>query len=316
MKPKLILAIGEILWDMLPGERKIGGAPTNFISRLKSLNNQAYIVSKLGNDANGIEARQILQSNGLDLSYVQTDSDYPTGSVNVFFDEKRNPDYYIVPEVAYDYIEITDQLIKLSEKAECIAFGSLCQRSVQSYQTIHAMLNAGKNALRFYDINLRKNCYSKEIITRSLENADILKLNHYEAAEIGQIFELSYTSAEDICTSLIEKFSLDVCLLTLEEYGALAITGDYNIYYSAGYKVVMGDPLGAGDAFSAAFLHYYLNGREIKEALEFGNQLGAIVVTQHGAMQPISAIEFESFFSRPLKRNYHKKYSKNLQENT
>ena len=172
-----ILTIGELLWDMLPGERKLGGAPANFACRMGSLGNEVWLVSSLGNDGLGREAREQLSACPMDISFVQENSDYPTGTVNVFFDADRNPDYEIVSGAAYDYIVADEQIRKLAEHVDCLAFGSLAQRSEVTRNTISVLIRQASQALKFCDINLRKECYTIETLTHSMKNADILKLN-------------------------------------------------------------------------------------------------------------------------------------------
>ena len=167
---KTILSFGELLWDILPDCTKLGGAPFNFTYRADSLGDRGLMISRLGGDELGRQAFEQVAALGMDTSFLQEDPSYPTGTVKVSFDENNNPDYVIVPEVAYDHIELTDKLLQTAENTDCLCFGSLAQRSPQSRHTLANLLEAAEKALKFYDINLRKDCYNLDIIEFSLDH--------------------------------------------------------------------------------------------------------------------------------------------------
>ncbi len=310
--PKTIMVIGELLWDILPDGKKLGGAPANFAYRLNELGHNAILVSRLGDDALGISARAQLDKHGVNTHFIQTDNQHPTGTVNVFFDENKNPDYSINTSVAFDYINYNDDLSTIAQQSDCIAFGTLAQRSFISGNTITSLVDTAPNATKFFDVNLRKECYTKNIISASLTESDIVKLNHNELIELGKMFSFPASDDVSLAQRLVEKFNLKICLITLEAQGALAVDIENAIHYAPGYQVAMEDPLGAGDAFSAAFVHHYLNGESVQNALDAGNRHGAMVVGQKGAMQPISTIEridFEKSRSPMVVKNELLKYS-------
>jgi len=290
-----VLAIGELLWDVLPDEKKLGGAPANLAYRLNNLGNPTWLLTRIGNDTDGRQALEILKEYRFNTEYIQIDNQYPTGTVDVFFDADKNPDYTINKPVAYDFINWNDGLHQLASSINCIVYGTLVQRSVKTAGTLYRLIDTAGDVTRFCDVNLRKDCYHKTIVERSLQKATIAKLNHHEAKEIGAMFGLSGANLTGLVSQLIDIFNLEICLVTLENQGGLAIEKNGNIHYSPGYKVSMQDPLGAGDAFSAAFLNHYLQTGEIKQALEWGNLFGAIVVGQKGAMQPITGNMIEEF---------------------
>jgi len=222
------------------------------------------------------------------------DDHLPTGTVNVSFDSNRNPDYVINPNVAYDRIELSDDLLKQAAKAKCIAFGTLAQRSANSKITIHELLNKSPNAFKFLDINLRKNCYTKDSIEHSLKYADVLKINHHEAFELIQIFGLHIHEIPEIAKKLSAQFNIKTVLLTLEENGVFLYDRTEGEHYMPGHKIRLEDPLGAGDAFSAAFIHNKLREKSLLECCKEGNKLGAIVATHKGATQKITQDELDN----------------------
>ena len=313
---KKFLSIGELLWDVLPDERKLGGAPANLALRLNEMGNPTWLLTRVGDDEDGKEALRILQGHNFKTELIQVDKNYPTGTVDVFFDEFKNPGYTINFPAAYDFMEWNDSIYNHAAKADCVAFGTLVQRSEKTALTLHRLIESAGNALKFCDINLRKACYNQTIVERSLKKATIVKLNHHEAIELGIMFRFQEMELTSIVEKLVKSFDLEICLVTLEEQGALATSNAGNHFYSPGYNVKMEDPLGAGDAFSAAFLNEYLETGNIKQSLEAGNLFGALVVEQKGAMQSISKEAVKKFQAQKNERVFSKKFEKLWQANS
>jgi len=290
------------LWDVLPDERKLGGAPANLSYRLTGLGNPTFLLTRLGDDKEGNEALDLMKKRGLRTDFIQTDKEYPTGTVDVYFDADKNPDYTINAPAAYDFITWNEALDNLAASVDCMIFGTLVQRSEQTATTLHRLVDRAEKATKFYDVNLRKACYSQPIIERSMTKAHIVKLNHREADELGLMFGIREKELPLIARKLVDQFHLDYCVVTLEEKGALAVEKGGHLCYSPGYRVRMEDPLGAGDAFSAAFLDELLRTRDLFNALEAGNLYGAIVVGQQGAMEPITRKMIENISSSKHER--------------
>ena len=312
---KKILVIGELLWDLLPDGRKLGGAPANFAFRLNSLGYDTRLLTSVGNDSLGKEAIEILSTHDVNISFIQINENYPTGTVNVSFDSLKNPDYIINPNVAYDFIRLENEIIEFAKSADCIAFGTLVQRSSQSRAVIEEIIKNSVKAIKFLDINLRKNCYTRETVKSSISFTNILKINENEAFEVNNMFGLGADGLPGIGLSLTEKFNLRICLITLGEYGALIISDNNEINYSPGFKVKMVDPLGAGDAFSAAFIHSLLSGENLHQAIEQANKAGAMVVGQKGAMQEITVEDWKLFNYKQYERIYNNNLLKYLKAN-
>ncbi|MFZ2148935.1 MAG: carbohydrate kinase [Sedimentisphaerales bacterium] len=302
---KTILAFGEVLWDILPTCTVLGGAPFNFAYRANSLGDTGLMISRLGRDELGYEACDQIVQLGLDTRFIQWDEHFPTGTVQVSFDEQNNPDYFITPNVAYDRIELTDELLEAVSTADCLCFGTLSQRAGKSRKTVKELLENADGSLKFLDINLRKKCYSLEIVTFSLQKADVLKLNEEEAHQLGDMLGIKHGSLPEFCQEVSSKWSLKYCLVTLGESGAFASSDDGQKVYLPGYKVSLVDSLGSGDAFSAGFVHKLLRGASLAEACEFGNVLGALVATKEGATSLITLDEIERFSSQDCQRIVH-----------
>jgi fructokinase len=290
-----VLAYGEVLWDLLPSGAVLGGAPFNFVYRVASLGERGLMVSRLGNDELGKRALEIIQALSLDTRYLQRDSARPTGTVNVSFDQRRNPAYTIVKEVAYDFIEPTGAILEASAAADCLCFGTLVQRSEVSRRTLGNLLEAFRGRFAVLDINLRPECYSEPSIRRSVERADILKLNDEEAVTLAGLYGLDGRSLPDVVRGLVDCSALEVVVVTLGERGALAASRGGEMVYHPAFAVEPVDSLGSGDAFTAAFVQALLEGQSLSRACRRGNALGAMVARQEGATQPIDPAELERF---------------------
>jgi fructokinase len=293
-----IVAYGEILWDLLPSGAVIGGAPFNFAYRAKTLGNQVCMVSRLGRDELGEKAMQRVIELGMDTRYIQRDDTYPTGTVDVFFDENKNPDYNINKHVAYDHIQLTDDLIELIQGVDCLCFGSLIQREETSKNTLYTLIDYFKGPYILFDINLRKDCYSRETISRSLEKANICKLNEEETAMLDTMLGLDQSDIPGRAKKLLSQFDLYCCLVTLGEKGSYVVAENGEEAYVPGYSVELVDPVGAGDGCTAGFVDQLLSGSSIRDAAHFGNGVGAVVATQEGAIQVTTHQQIESFIAQ------------------
>jgi len=311
---KTVIAFGELLWDLLPDETILGGAPFNFTYRIHDLGDTGVMVSRIGNDDLGRQAFARVEDLGLDTSCIQWDNHKPTGTVKVSFDEDYNPDYVIIPDVAYDRVELTDKLLDVAENSDCFCYGTLAQRSPKSRDTLAALLEAATDTLKFLDINLRKECYTRETVTFSMEKADILKTNDEEAVKLCEMFDLPLNTLPKFCQTCIDTWSLEYCLVTFGANGAFVYAAAGEYLYEPGYDVALADSLGAGDAFSAGFIHKFLRGSTLREACEFGNRLGALVATKNGATAPVSGRELQRFAARDRPRNVQSDLEKYIQK--
>lgn len=296
---KTVLSFGETLWDLLPAGPLLGGAPCNLAYRVHSLGERGLLVTRLGRDSLGNAAAEQLQALGMDLSLVQADERRPTGTVPVTLDAKGVPEYRILPDVAYDHIATTAQLLSEASRADCICFGTLVQRSPVSRTTLHRVLEAAPRALKVLDLNLRRGCYSRESVMASLEAADVLKLNDGEVLELAQTFGLKAGSPQEAARACLATWELDACVLTLGERGAYGVTATEEASVE-GWKVQVVDTIGAGDAFTAAFVVSWLRGTPLRDCCYFGNALGALVSGTKGATAAIGLDEIYRFCGRSI----------------
>lgn len=278
---KKVVGIGEILWDMLPQGKQLGGAPANFAYHVCRLGGNGWAVSAISDDPLGNEINEILSTKNLHTALAEVSA--PTGTVQVTLDAAGVPSYDITENVAWDMIPFTPALEEMAKETEAVCFGTLAQRSEISRNTIMKFISfMPADSLKVYDINLRQNYYSEEIISRSLEVSDILKINDEELETVSALFGLEGTQTER-CRTLIERFSLKLVILTKGEKGSDVVTALAEHSVVPG-KIEVADTVGAGDAFTAAFVVSYLRGESLAEAHEKAGEVSSYVCTKSGAM--------------------------------
>lgn len=278
---KKIVGIGEILWDMLPQGKQLGGAPANFAYHVCRLGGNGWSISAISTDPLGNEIKEILSTKNINTFLVEVSQ--PTGTVEVTLDEKGVPSYEIMNGVAWDFIPFTKDIEEIAKETEAVCYGTLAQRSEISRQTIFNFISAmPQSSVKVYDINLRQDYYSKEIITKSLDVATILKINDEELDIVAKLFNLEGDKTQ-MCRSLIEEYNLQLVILTKGSQGSDVITLD-KCHSITPEDVQIVDTVGAGDAFTAAFVLNYLQGKSIEEAHEIAGKVSTYVCTKAGAM--------------------------------
>jgi fructokinase len=283
---RTVIAFGELLWDVFPNGEALGGAPANFAYRVNSLGHDGRLVTRLGKDERGRLAAELLRENGMALDHVHWDDAKATGTVHVKVDAAGMPDFTIVRDVAYDYIEVTPELLAIARAADCFCFGTLIQRSAVSRRTLYGILEAAAGALKVLDLNLRKDCYNREIITGSVERADILKLNEDEAKLLAQMYGFPESPAE-FARAVVSELKREACVVTLGKEGIVAANNKGEFVQRRGHEVEVVDTVGCGDAVTAGFVHCYMAGRPLDYCCDFANALGALVAQTRGGMAPI-----------------------------
>jgi fructokinase len=305
-----IVGLGEILWDLLPDGPRLGGAPYNFIYRIDSLGNRGAIISRIGSDDLGDEILLRLVREGLETNYLQRDPAKPTGTVQVDLTRSDAPDYVIHKDTAYDYIRFQERYAELLKRADAFYFGTLVQRSGVTRDTLYTLLGYCTDIPVFCDINLRKDCYSAETVKKSLFSADIVKISDEETARVSDITGISFDDPEIFSREICKKYGIKQFLISLGDRGGYLFSREKGSFYSPGFTVDVADTCGAGDAFAAGFLHRFLNTGDEREALRFGNALGALAAGQKGATEPLSLAEAESFLTSRSGESEHPRFKK------
>ena len=285
MKRPIVVGMGEALWDVLPDGKQIGGAPANFAFHAGQAGMDARVVSAVGNDALGSETLDALRGKQLNVEAVAR-VDFPTGVVNVTLSEQGIPQYDILQGVAWDNIPFTPQLEALAREAQAVCWGSLAQRSSVTAATILRFLDAmpsDDGRLKVFDINLRQQFYSLEVIEASAQRANIMKLNDEELVILSHMLQLGTTDVETQCRTLLSRYALHMLVLTCGTNGSYIYTAD-ETYFRKTPLVQVADTVGAGDSFTATLVSDLLRGTPIAEAHEHAVKVAAFVCTQKGAM--------------------------------
>ena len=280
----VIVGMGEVLWNMLPEGKKIGGAPANFAYHVSQYGFDSCVVSAVGYDKLGNE---ILESfDNRYLNYLIEKVPYPTGTVQIELDKAGIPCYEIKENVAWDNIPFTADLEKLARKTRAVCFGSLAQRNTVSRETINRFLDVMSDTAgqyRVFDVNLRQGFYDKEILCNSMKRCNILKINDEELITVSRMFEYPGIDLEDKCRVLLSEYSLEILILTCGVNGSYVFTRG-NVSFVNTPKIEVADTVGAGDSFTATFISAILRGKSIREAHELAVDVSAYVCTQNGAM--------------------------------
>lgn len=302
---KLVVGLGEVLWDVYPDQALFGGAPANFAVHASYLGADARIVSAVGTDSLGDDALRWLADNRQSAETILIDSEHPTGNVQVLLDAKGCPTYHFAPDVAWDYLAFPQHYFEIASRCDAVCFGSLAQRTAMSAMAIGRFLDAtDPSALRVFDVNLRQNFYSREVLHNSLQRANILKLNHDELPVVLESLRLPSSSkdfsvldraakgadlqsiANDYqvaCACLLEHYELRTIALTLGAMGSMVYhRGDWDCQPS--FPVQPVDTVGAGDAFSAALVMGLLHGEPVEKIHRRASEIAAYVCTQRGAV--------------------------------
>lgn len=286
---EFVVGMGEALWDVLPEGRKLGGAPANFAYHVSQFGLESRIVSAVGPDMLGEELLSDLCDKGLDCM-IET-VPYPTGIVQVGLDSYGVPCYDIKEGVAWDNIPFTSELESLAMNTKAVCFGSLAQRSPVSRETINRFLDTmpeGEGRFRIFDINLRQDFYSKDIVLNSMQKSNILKINDEELETVSRMFELPDGTQQSRAKALLSMFGFKALILTCGTTGSHVFTADKYSYLETP-EVDVVDTVGAGDSFTAAFVSGLLKGLDIRQAHRLAVGTSAFVCTQKGAMPVLPA---------------------------
>ena len=277
-----VVGLGEALWDVLPEGKKLGGAPANFAFHAGQFGLNSIAVSALGEDK--LAEETIEQLDDKKLQYCMPRLPYPTGTVQVTLDGEGIPTYDIKENVAWDNIPFNDDLKTVAENARAVCWGSLAQRNVVSRETIYKFLDATpEDCMKIFDINLRQNFYTKEVICESMKRCNVLKINDEELVLIGRMFGYPGLDIENKCWLILGKYDLDMLVLTCGTNGSYVFTPG-EMSYQPTPKVEVADTVGAGDSFTGTFCASILAGMPVSEAHKRAVKVSAYVCTQNGAM--------------------------------
>ena len=279
---RFVVGLGEALWDVLPEGKKLGGAPANFAYHAGQFGLDTIAISALGEDELAAETIKALKEHG--LNYLMPHVPYPTGTVQVTLTGDGIPAYEIKENVAWDNIPYTPEIAEIAKNCRAVCFGSLAQRNVTSWATIRQFLDdSPADCLKIFDINLRQQFYTKEVIEESLKRCNILKINDEELVVIKRMYGYDDLDMRGICEKILAEYGLKMLVLTCGTNGSYVFAPGLTSYQDTP-KVTVADTVGAGDSFTGSFCAAILNGKPMEEAHKKAVAVSAFVCTQNGAM--------------------------------
>jgi fructokinase len=287
-----IVGLGEVLWDLLPSGKQLGGAPTNFAYITTILGDRGIVASRLGDDELGHKAAARLKKLGVKTSYLQIDARYPTGTVGVQLDPGGQPRFTIHKNVAWDFLEWTESWKNLAREADAVCFGTLAQRSGQSRRTIAKFLR-GTRGIRVFDVNLRQDFYSAETLRGSISMATIIKMNHDELPVVLKLL----TRKKELSAARLLEFGPKLICVTRGSRGSLLVT-ETGTDEHPGFSVRVRDAIGAGDAFTAGLVHEYLRGASLEKMNDTANRIASWVASRVGGTPAVTGGELSRRLGR------------------
>ncbi len=278
-----VVGLGELLWDIFPNRKELGGAPANFAYMTSLLGDEGVVASRVGRDRLGNAAARRLARLGLSQEWLQLDTQHPTGTVKVDVSDERQPKFEITESVAWDHFEWTPAWQALAGRAAAVCFGSLAQRSAQSHTSIRLFLQALRpDTLKVFDVNLRQSFFSADILRESAKIADIMKVNQEELPRVAQLLGHKTNAKEKPAEWLLHTCELKLLCVT-EGAGGSFLVSTRGVHKHPGFPTEVVDTVGAGDAFTAALVHHYLRGASLEAMNEAANRMGSWVASHAGA---------------------------------
>ena len=294
MNSNKIICFGEILWDIFPAGKMLGGAPFNIAASIHDLGGNVQLISRVGKDSLGNEIIENIKAKGLSIKFIQSDNFHSTGRVLVALDKNGIAKYEIAQDAAWDFIEPTPTIINAVSEANTFIFGSLVSRSA-SKETLDTLLNLSKFSV--FDLYLRPPFYTLETLTQLMIKTNMLKFNDDELYEIANALGSPYHSLDQHIVYLVAKTNTPIICVTKGMHGAVLYHhGDW--FYNSGYRVEVKDTVGAGDSFLATLVLGLLQDNSLQSTLNDACGMGALVASSNGANPSITIEELATFVSR------------------
>lgn len=291
MNSTTIICFGEILWDLFPSGKMLGGAPFNVASSIKGLGGDVEFISRVGDDELGKDIRSEVLRKGISTELLQSDPLHETGKVIVTLDDTGSAQYEIAEDAAWDFIEATARSIGKVQQAKAFVFGSLVARA-SSKASLQSLLKA--STFSVFDLNLRPPFYDLNTLKVLMKASQMLKFNDDEIYEIATQMGSPFHSLDQHITFISQETNTDIICVTKGSHGAVLL---YNKswYYNSGYKIKVVDTVGAGDSFLATLVLGLVKGDDIQTTLDLACGMGALVAGSKGANPLISKSDLETF---------------------
>lgn len=289
-----ITCFGEVLWDVFPTHKKIGGAPLNVANRLKSLGHDVTMISAIGEGGNGTKLLDYIKEVGINPSCIQVHNEYKTGKVKVMLNEKGSASYDIKYPRAWDKIRLTEINKKAVESSDAFVFGSLVARDDSSRNTLYELIERAK--YKIFDLNLRPPYYTQDVLFYLMDKADFIKFNDDELYEVSKKMGSKYNSLEQNLMFIAKKTKTKHICVTKGAHGAVLLYND-KLFYNSGFLIKVIDTVGAGDSFLGTIISQLLNNIDPQKAVDFACAVGALVAQSEGANPKITESEIETFIN-------------------
>ena len=292
-----VICFGEILWDVFPTHKTIGGAPLNVALRLQSFQNDVSLISCLGDDTSGDELQLELQKYNISSYYIQKDKEYKTSTVAISLDKNGSASYLINHPCAWDNIQLNSELKSLVKSSEAFVFGSLVARSNTSRNTLIKLLAFSKFSV--FDVNLRPPHYDLSSIQVLMNAANFIKFNDDEIIEISKSLGIQGESIEHTILYVATHTNTSTICVTLGEKGAI-LYYEKRFFYCNGYQVKVADTVGSGDSFLATLIDVLLKRKDPQLAIDKACAVGALVAKSSGANPMISKVEIDTIMNQDV----------------
>ncbi|KAB1067127.1 carbohydrate kinase [Tamlana haliotis] len=289
-----IVCFGEVLWDVFPKHKKIGGAPLNVALRLASFEHEVSMISAVGNDELGASLLSFIEENSINTEHIQKSESFQTGDVQVSLNEKGSASYTIEYPRAWDKITVEAPAVSAVKNADAFVFGSLVTRDAISKQTLFDLLEVAK--YKIFDLNLRPPFYTVEILVYLMNKTDFIKFNDDELFEVSAYLGSKFKGLEQNLRFVAEKTNTETICVTKGAHGAVLLY-ENQLYYNSGYQIKVADTVGAGDSFLASLVSQLLNNVEPQIAINFASAVGALVTEREGANPKLSTYDIETFIN-------------------
>ncbi len=289
-----IVCFGEVLWDVFPSHKKIGGAPLNVAVRSSFFSNDVTIISAVGKDDLGNEILHYLSEQKVNTDCVSILDNYKTGEVKVTLNEKGSASYSIEYPCAWDKITLTKQSELAVKTSDALVFGSLSTRDAISRKTLHKLVKLAK--YKVFDLNLRAPHYTNEILTHLMREADFIKFNDEELYEVSKFLGSKFNSLEQNLNFIAQKTNTKHICVTKGPFGAVLLYNE-KLYYNSGYKIEVVDTVGAGDSFLGTLISELLNNESPQKAIDLACAVGALVASNEGANPILDENDIEAFMN-------------------
>jgi len=289
-----VLCFGETVWDYLPDGRRPGGAPMNVALNLKRFGIRSAFASSVGKDQIGVELLEFIGKTGLGTDLIQIHKHLPTGEVKVKLRANNDASFEICKPVAWDEIDVTQNLLYELSNSRALVYGSVVARNEHTRESLFKLLET--DLVKILDVNLRPPDYDELTVKKLIAKADILKLNDEELIVITNWYGIDGNLTQRM-NAIQDVFNFDTLIVTRGKDGAYLIH-DGSFYMHEGFKVNTIDTVGSGDAFLAGFLAALFSGKNMNQALTEACAIGAFVATQSGATPEYTAEVIQSLMNK------------------